>query len=83
MTQGEGVLITEVIEGTPAEKADLKAGDVIISVNGARVASVSDLSRELEDDVVELEIVRDQRVQTVTADLKKKERERKGSSIRL
>ena len=83
VTQGEGVLITEVIEGTPAEKADLKAGDVIISVNGARVASVSDLSRELEDDVVELEIVRDQRVQTVTADLKKKERERKGSSIRL
>ena len=78
MAQGEGVLITEVIEGTPAEKADLKAGDVIISVNGARVASVSDLSRELEDDVVELEIVREQRVQTVTADLKKKEREREG-----
>ncbi len=83
VAQGEGVLITEVIEGTPAEKANLKAGDVIISVNGARVASVSDLSRELEDDVVELEIVREQRVQTVTADLKKKERERKGSSIRF
>ena len=76
VTQGEGVLITEVFEGTPAEKAALKAGDVIISVNGARIASVSDLSRELE-------IVREGRVQTVTADLKKKKRERRGSSIRL
>ena len=56
---------------------------MIISVNGARVASVSDLSRELEDDVVELEIVRERRVQTVTTDLKKKGRERKGFSIRL
>ena len=56
---------------------------MIISVNGARVASVSDLSRELEDDVVELEIVRKQRLQTVRADLKKKKRERRGSSIRL
>jgi serine protease Do len=83
VTQGEGVLITEVIEGTPAEEAALRAGDVIVSANGARVASVSDLSRQLGEDVVELEIVREQRVQTVTAELKQKKRQRKGSSIRL
>ena len=81
--QGEGVLIAEVIEGTPAEKAGLKAGDVITSVNGVEVASVSDLSRQLEDGLVELEIVRQQRVQTVTADLTKKEGERKEPSTRL
>ncbi len=80
VTQGEGVLIAEVLEGTPAEKAGLKAGDVIISVNGVGVASVGDLSQQLEDGLVELEIVRQQRVQTVTADLTQKKRERKGSS---
>ena len=83
VTQGEGVLIAEVIAGTPAEKAGLKAGDVIISVNGAGVASVSDLSQQLEDGLVKLGIVRHQRLQTVTADLAKKKRERKGASIRL
>ncbi len=83
VTQGEGILIAEVIEGTPAEKAGLKAGDVIVSVNGVGVASVSDLSRQLEDGLVELGIVRQQRLQTVTADLTKNERERKKPSTRL
>ena len=68
VTQGGGVLIAEVIEGTPAEKAGLKAGDVIISANGVGVASVRDLAQQLEDGLVELGIVRQQRVQTVTAD---------------
>ena len=76
-------MIAEVIEGTPAEKAGLKAGDVIVSVNGVGVASVSDLSRQLEDGLVELGIVRQQRLQTVTADLTKNERERKKPSTRL
>ena len=76
-------MIAEVIAGTPAKKAGLKAGDVITSVNGVEVASVSDLSRQLEDGLVELEIVRQQRVQAVTADLTKKEGERKEPSTRL
>ena len=32
-----GVLVTEVIEGSPAEKAGMKAGDVILSVAGEEV----------------------------------------------
>jgi len=44
-----GVLVTAVSEGSPAEKAALKAGDVITAVNGARVSSREELSRILRD----------------------------------
>lgn len=39
----EGVLVTEVLEGTPASQAGLLAGDVIIKVGGEQVSSLKDL----------------------------------------
>jgi hypothetical protein len=39
----EGVLVTEVLEGTPAAEAGIMAGDVIVGVGGERVASLEDL----------------------------------------
>jgi serine protease Do len=38
-----GVLITEVTKGTPAEKAGLKRGDVILGVDATRVNSTGEL----------------------------------------
>ena len=38
-----GVLVTEVTHGTPAEKAGLRRGDVILSVDGTTVASTGEL----------------------------------------
>ena len=40
----EGVLVTQVFEGDPAEKAGIKTGDVILAVNGKGVASGRALS---------------------------------------
>jgi len=42
-----GVLVREVRPGTPADKAGLKAGDVIIKVDDKPVKSVADLREEL------------------------------------
>jgi serine protease Do len=42
--QAEGVLVTRVFEGDPADKAGIKAGDVILAVNGRDVASGRALS---------------------------------------
>jgi serine protease Do len=44
---GEGILVREVNAGSPAEKAGLKAGDVITSLNGERIRSVGDLREKL------------------------------------
>jgi C-terminal processing protease CtpA/Prc len=39
----QGVLVTEVLEGTPADNAGLQAGDVIVRVGSEEVASLEDL----------------------------------------
>jgi len=44
---GEGILVRSVNTGSAAEKAGLKAGDVITSFNGERVRSVGDLRQRL------------------------------------
>lgn len=42
--EGEGVLVRTVVERTPADKAGLKAGDVVTKVNGMPVASPREIS---------------------------------------
>jgi hypothetical protein len=44
---GEGILVREVNAGSPAEKAGVKAGDVITSFNGERIRSLGDLREKL------------------------------------
>ena len=47
--EGEGVLIREVKAGSPAEKAGLKAGDVMIKLDGQRVKTSSELRAKLRE----------------------------------
>jgi serine protease Do len=44
---GEGILVRDVRPGTPAEKAGLKAGDVITKVDGKAVKSLRELREQL------------------------------------
>jgi serine protease Do len=44
---GEGILVRSVNSGSPAEKAGMKAGDVITSFNGEHVRSLGDLRQKL------------------------------------
>lgn len=44
---GEGILVREVNSGSPAEKAGVKAGDVITSLNGERIRTAGELREKL------------------------------------
>src|SRR5262249_38745568 len=46
---GEGILITEVESGTPAEKAGVKAGDVVVKGAGERVRNLGEMRDRLRD----------------------------------
>src|SRR6267142_342065 len=47
---GQGVLVVKVMKDTPAEKAGLKAGDVITRVGDQAVTDAQDLVKALRDD---------------------------------
>lgn len=72
---GEGVLVREVNSGSPAEKAGLKAGDVITKVDGARVRTTSELRSELREkrdkDAVNLSVLRNRAETTVKVEIEK------------
>jgi S1-C subfamily serine protease len=66
----EGVLVTSVTASSAAERAGLKAGDVITAVNSIPVRSRSEFVRQLRDvreGDATLGIVRDKKAATVKA----------------
>ncbi len=68
--QDTGVMIFRVEHGSPAKKAGLAMGDVIVKFNGKPVADFYDLPRLLADDVVgkeaEITILRGEKLVTLT-----------------
>ena len=45
LKDNEGALITDVVKGDPAEKAGLKAGDVILEIDGKKIHDTHELLR--------------------------------------
>ncbi|MHB9033350.1 MAG: S1C family serine protease [Anaerolineae bacterium] len=62
LQRGEGVVITSVVAGSPAEQAGITAGDTIIALNGQVLTARQTLSRLVEQfqpgDTVTLTILR-------------------------
>lgn len=46
--EGPGVKVDSVVPGSPAEKAGVRAGDVLLALDGAEVASLRDYSEKLK-----------------------------------
>jgi serine protease Do len=73
---GEGVLVRSVKKGSPADSAGLRAGDVIVKVDGEKVTDAADLRSGLRGhrgQSFPLSIVRDRREQSVQVLLPKPE----------
>jgi S1-C subfamily serine protease len=71
----EGILVRDVNSGSPAEKAGVKAGDVITSLNGERIRTVGELREKLsakrddKDRNVKLGVLRNKSELSLTVEL--------------
>jgi membrane-associated protease RseP (regulator of RpoE activity) len=78
-----GVMIGKVYADEPAAKAGLKVGDIVTSVDGAKVASTRDLVRAIrqkkEGDTVSVAVWRDRGAKTLTVSVA--ERQDKGMQL--
>ena len=44
---GKGALVREVVDDSPAQKAGMKAGDVIVAIDGKDIDELSDVQRKV------------------------------------
>jgi len=67
--EGKGLLINNVREDSPAARAGLRAGDIIVEADGKEVKNNADLIRALnekKEGAINLTIIRDRQRQTVS-----------------
>lgn len=72
---GEGVLVIEVLEESPAEEAGIKAGDVVVKISGEDVSGVDEFLDEVYEctgkDEVGIVIVRKGKKKEIVLDVSK------------
>jgi len=64
----DGLLILDVVRGTPAQRAGLRGGDVIVGADGQRITSPMSLARAMERNdsgEMKLDVVRKKQTRTV------------------
>jgi len=75
---GEGALVTEVDEDMPAYKAGLKAGDVIVEVDGEDIEDTEDLTDAISDDKEEgdkakIKVIRNRKPESFVVEVEEEE----------
>jgi S1-C subfamily serine protease len=83
---GEGLLVRSVDRDGPADKAGVKAGDVIVKIDGRKVSDAGDIRSLLRDTrekrTFPIQLVRNKKEMTVTVTVEPPERTRGRTSIR-
>jgi len=76
LDKAQGVIISEVLDGSPGDKANLKPGDIILEVNDEPIEDddslVSILSEKKVGDVLKLKVLRDKKLSNTTLQLEKR-----------
>jgi len=70
---GSGALVSRVVEGSPADKAGIRKGDIVVGIGTTTVASATDLSRAVRaaktGQTVSLRVIRNGERRTLSARL--------------
>ena len=78
LKESDGVLISMVNPGEPAEKAGIRAGDVIINFNGKKIKNVRDLQRIVAEAAVsssaKVDVWRDKKIKKFKVKLAEREK---------
>ncbi|MDD5543378.1 MAG: PDZ domain-containing protein [Acidobacteriia bacterium] len=77
--EGHGALVVSVEKDSPAEKAGLKAGDVITAIDSEEIKSPGDVMRTVQgkkEGNLEIKVLRDRQPKSFSAQLQKQEDER-------
>jgi serine protease Do len=81
LKEQKGVLVTQVFEGDPADKAGIKVNDVIVSVDGHGLSTGRDLSARIANTPVghktKIDLIREGKQKTLTVTLAKRDDEDK------
>lgn len=79
--KGTGLLVSEISEDSPAEKAGLKVGDVIVKADGKRVETTNELVDLIQDkergEKIKIVFLRDRKERSAEVEIE--EEERRGS----
>ncbi|MBI3579458.1 MAG: trypsin-like peptidase domain-containing protein [Ignavibacteriales bacterium] len=76
MAQVQGVIVSDIYRNSPAEKAGLKVGDIVLEINGEKINSEEELFSLLTDaragDILKLKIYRNKKITEVPLKLEQK-----------
>jgi len=77
LTENQGAVLVNILPDSPAEKAGLKAGDVVVKLNGKPVSSAADLRNQVGlmriGEKARIEVIREGRRRTVVAEVAARE----------
>jgi serine protease Do len=77
MSRPEGVIINQVLHNSPAERAGIEVGDVVLEVNGERITSqeilIDVVNSSRVGDVLRLKILRDKEEKIINLQLESRE----------
>jgi serine protease Do len=83
VTETRGALVSDVEAGSPAEKAGIRQGDVIVALNGQRVTDANALRNQIAstrpETTVSLEVMRGGKLETTSVRLVERERAQRAS----
>jgi serine protease Do len=83
---GQGVLVSQVFSGDPADQAGIKTQDIIVAVNGEKIGDARDLTAKIAElpvgSTAKIRVIRDGKEKTFNVTLAKREDERIASKGR-